>query len=115
MAAPDYRTKEYLYNVGTETRIRVQLELAERRTSRFAVALEVEWKLGDWRRAVCLDNWGGTVHRDRFDPEGRHRTRHEPIFDSEDVDLAVGWAQEHLADRREQYVREFRRFDASSE
>ena len=99
---------EYVSLVGIGLRIRVQLWRRDRRTATFAVALEYEWTPNDWRRVVCIDNFGGIVHRDRYSPGGDHASRHDPIFHSHDPDQAVNWATKHLMTEAWRYVERFR-------
>jgi len=87
----------------------VQLWLIDRRTETFSTALELEWGPDDWRRVACVDDFGGTVHRDRNRPDGSHRARHEVIFHSDDPDRAVAWATAHVIDDVSRYVSEFRK------
>lgn len=100
--------KMYMFLITNDLRIRAQLLLVDHRTVQFAVALEHEWEPDDWRRVVCIDNFGGHVHRDRYRPSGRHHERHEEIFHSDDPDQAVAWATAHLMDHASRYVTDFR-------
>lgn len=108
MVPPPDKTEAYTFDIAHDKRIRVQLEIGGRRTRRFAVSLEFLWEEDDWRRVVCIDNWGGITHRDTYLPDGRDRVHHEPIFHSDDVDRSVTWAQEDLIEDAERYVNLFK-------
>ena len=107
------KTVNYEVFIGVGSRIRVQLIIDEGRTRRFAVSLEYLCLPDDWRRVVCIDNWGGTVHRDRYHPDGSDLAHHEPVFDSNDTDLSAQWAFDHLEDQADRYVHEFKALPGS--
>lgn len=102
------KTHNYDFQIAHDQRIRVQVYVRGRETYRFAVSLEVLCRPGDWRRAVCIDNWGGKTHRDRYHPNGQDVAHHEPCFDSPDINAAAKWAQEDLERNAEAYVTYFR-------
>lgn len=99
----------YDYVVGHRLRVRVHLVLSGKDVSQAAIALEYEWHQGDWRRVVCIDNYGGRWHRDRLRPDRSHYERHEAVFHTADVHQGVAWPTAELCERGEAYVATFRR------
>lgn len=99
---------QYDYPIDHDTRLRVDLVIVGSDVANAAIALEYEVAAGDWRRVVCIDNYGGRFHRDRYTPHGRHAERHERLFHSDDINLAIEWAKADLVDGYAEYIHRFR-------
>lgn len=99
---------DYLHPIDDGVRLRAQLRIVDGQLSQFAVSLECTLSDGKWRRVACFDNWGGMVHRDRYNPDGTDYGHHERMCDSLDVHQALRWVKDHIYANLLRYVEEFK-------